>query len=406
MRFVSRSLLLTAAVLVGACQMNSTATGTGPVLTTLTPPQNLTYELDPSGTSGSPVGVLLAWDNDTSSNLAAFNVYSRPSTTANFGLRAQTTSNTFHDNGVPDLEYYVTALDVNGGESAPSNTITIDERLVLPAPTTLSSIALDSAIHLDWADNAFLAFPARFKWYRVYSTGFNAAGAVCDTSWVLEGTTVSHEFLSAQLTNGVARCYGVSAISVEGYESLWSPLVEDTPRPDARNVLVWSDAANAALAGFRFWNDANNNGYPDPGELGLVEASTRTDIDFLVHLQTTDSTLWIEPVFAGDSLQLYQGTPIADLTSIHTAPASGYARTLLQAQPGYGYVFERVVNGQVFYAGLRVSAVSRQYVIFDWSVQTAAGNPDLQIVRPPTPAGSVVRRVTSVRRIAGATGVR
>lgn len=404
MRFRSRSLLLTAAVLVGACQMNST--GTGPVLTTLTPPANLTYELDPSGTSGSPVGVLLAWDNDTSSSLQAFNIYSRPNTTSNFGLRGTTTSNTFHDNGVPDLEYYVTALDVNGGESAPSNTVTIDERLVLPAPTTLSSIALDSAIHLDWADNAFLAAPTRFKWYRVYSTGYNTAGAVCDTSWVLEGTTVSHDFLSAQLTNGVPRCYGVSAISVEGYESLWSPLVEDTPRPDARNVLVWSDAANASLAGFRFWNDANNNGYPDPGELGLVESSTLTTIDFLVHLQTSDSTLWLQPVFTGDSLQLYQSTPIADLTSIHTAPASGYARALLQAQPGYGYVFERVVNGQVFYAGLRVTAVSRQYVIFDWSVQTAAGNPDLMIMRPPTPSGTVVPRVRSVRRIAGATGVK
>ena len=125
-----------------------------------------------------------------------------------------------------------------------------------------------------------------------------------------------------------------------------------------------------------------------------------------MHLQTSDSTLWIEPVFAGDSLQLYQSTAIADLTSIHTAPASGYARTLLQAQPGYGYVFERVVNGQVFYAGLRVSAVSRQYVIFDWSVQTAAGNPDLMIMRPPTPPGTVVPRVRSVRRIAGATGAR
>lgn len=385
MRFESRHLLLVAGLFAAACQSTTSST---PPVGTLPPPLNLAYQLDVSGDPTRPAGILLSWTDETSVDLSRYRVYSRPSSTVAFGLRGETTSNTFHDNGVPDLEYYVTAVDVSGGESGPSTSIIVDQRLELQAPATLSSISLDSAIHLDWADNAFLtAPPGRFKWYRVYSTGFNALAGVCDTSWALEGTTVSHAFLAAQITNGASLCFGVSAVSVEGYESLWSPLQEDTPRPDARNVLVWADAVKSTQSGFRFWNDLNGNGYGDPGELGLVEDGTRTDIDFSLHLNASDSTLWIVPVFPGDSLQLYQNAPIADLTSIHTAPATGYARTMLQAVPGYGYVFERVENGLLHYAGLRVTAVSRQYAIVDWSVQTDPGNPDLMIVKAPALTG-------------------
>src|SRR2546430_16327330 len=105
-----------------------------------------------------------------------------------------------------------------------SDAITVDERLQLAAPTSMSSISLNGAVHLDWADNAYLTNPARFKWYRVYSAGYNLDTGQCGTDWALEGTTVGHEFLAAQLTNGVPRCFASSAISVEGYESLWSPL--------------------------------------------------------------------------------------------------------------------------------------------------------------------------------------
>src|SRR5205807_9564498 len=49
-------------------------------------------------------------------------------------------------------------------------------------------------------------------------------------------STVSHEFLAAQLPNGVTRCFGVSALDTLGYESMWAPVWLDTPRPDARNV--------------------------------------------------------------------------------------------------------------------------------------------------------------------------
>jgi len=385
----SRFIVVVGCLLCIACQNNPTNVSGS----TLPRPQNLGYQLDPSGTANAPAGILLVWDDVVSSGLASYGVYSRASTTGSFQLRGQTSSNTFHDNGVPQLQYAVTAVDVNGGESNFSNVITVDERLQLAAPASMSSISLDSAVHLDWADNAYLTDPTRFKWYRVYSAGYNLDTGQCGTDWALEGTTVAHEFLAAQLTNGVPRCFASSAISVEGYESLWSPLPWfDTPRPDARNVLVYAFESQPAQSGFRFWNDANGNGVGDPGELGLVQDGTRTDIDFSVHLQASDSTLWIVPAFAGDSLQLYSTQPIPDLTSIDFAPAGGYTRNMFQAVPGFGYVVQRNDAGAYHYGALRVTAVTRQYVIFDWSVQTDPGNPELAPPRPATSRQAVASR--------------
>src|SRR5256714_12055779 len=69
----------------------------------------------------------------------------------------------------------------------------------LEAPASLSSISLDSAIHLDLADNAYQSDPSRFSIYRVYSASYDLAHAVCGSDWVVDGTTVAHEVLSAQL---------------------------------------------------------------------------------------------------------------------------------------------------------------------------------------------------------------
>ena len=379
------SLLVLAAV---ACRSELIAPGGGP-----STPANLTYQLEPSGDPNGPLGILLIWDDVTDANLANYRVYSRASTSDAFGLRGETTSNTFHDNGVPHLQYVVTAVDANGGESGFSNAITVDERLQLVAPAWLSSISLNGAIHLQWDDTSYASAPTRFKWYRIYSTAYNLDTGLCDTNWLLEGTTVAPEFLASALTNGVPRCYGVSAVSREGYESLWSPLHQDTPRPDARNTLVFAIDANGAQSGFRFWQDANGDGRAQTSELGLVVDGHGSSVDFWVYRDPTDSTLWLVPGFSGTSMQLYSTSPIADLTSIDFAPASGYSRSMIQAVPGYGYVFQIIEGSTLRYGALRMTHVGRDYLIFDWSFQTDIGNPELQMragLTTSLPTGSVV----------------
>jgi hypothetical protein len=336
-------------------------------------PKNLSYELEPSGDS-VPRGILLVWDYVADADLPSYRVYSRGSSSGSFGLRGETTSNTFHDNGVPHLEYFVTAVDLNGNESDASNVITVDERLRLVRPGWLFSISLNGAIHLQWDDTSYVADPARFQGYRIYSTPYDLDAGVCDPTWFLEGTTVAPEFLASALPNGSPRCFGVTAVSREGYESMWSPLRQDTPRPDARNVLVYALQQDATKAGFRFWNDANSNGKGEASELGLVESGNATDIDFRVTRGVGD-TLWIEPRYSGDSMQVYG--QVADLTSIDYAPEFGYTRNLYQAVPTYGYVFQMVDASGLHYGALRVTHVNRDYMIFDWSMQTDIGNPEL-----------------------------
>ena len=366
------SLLLVAAV---ACQGSLVAPpGNGP-----STPANLTYELEPSGDPNRPLGILLIWDDVTDANLASYRVYSRASSSGSFGLRGETSSNTFHDNGVPHLQYLVTAVDDNGNESGNSNVITVDERLQLDAPASLFSISLNGAIHLEWDDNAYLTAPTRFKWYRIYSTDYNLDTGLCDTSWLLEGTTVAPEFLASAMTNGAPRCFGITAVSREGYESLWSPVRQDTPRPDARNTLVFAYDEDTTRSGFRFWQDLNGDGRGQASELGRVQSGNLTSIDFWVYRDPTDSTLWLVPEFAGTRMQLYSTSPVADLTSIDFAPASGYSRNMIQAVPGYAYVFEIVEGTTLHYGALRMTHVGRDYLIFDWSFQTDVGNPQLQI---------------------------
>lgn len=341
------------------------------------PPSNLSYEVEPSGTPGAPTGVLLHWDFDSDPNLAVWHVYSRGSTTESYRLRGSTTSNSFHDQGVPHLQYYVTAEDIDGVESSPSAVVTVDERLALDKPTDLLSTSLNGAIALTWTDNAFQSDPNGFKIYRVYSASYDLDQNLCGTTWSLEGTTVAPEFVASALTNGVPRCFGVSAVSVEGFESLWSPIRNDTPRPDARNVVLYARQAQDAGSGFRFWRDLDNDGRADANEIGLILAGSNAQADFTVERDQT-GTLFLTPLRAGTGVSVYGNAPVGDLTAIDFAPDIAYGRGGIEALPGWGYVFETDGgDGFLRYGAVRVTHVGQTFLIMDWSFQTDPGNPEL-----------------------------
>ena len=344
-------------------------------------PGNLVYTVEASGTPGAPSGVLLQWDFDNNPNLAVWNVYSRASTAEPYRLRGSTTSNSFHDEGIPHLQYYVTAQDLDGFESGPSNVVTVDERLALDRPSTLTSTSLNGAIALTWSDNAYLNNPSRFSIYRVYSASYDLDRNLCGLTWSLEGTTVAPEFVVGVLPNGISRCFGVSAISREGWESLWSPIRNDTPRPDARNIVLYARQVQDAQSGFRFWNDLNGNGQADPNELGLVQNGSTTTNDFTVERDQSGS-LFLSPLRAGTGVLVYGNAPIPDLTSIDVAPVGPYGTAGIQALPGWGYVFQTDGgDGFARYGAVRVTHVGQNFLILDWSFQTDFGNPEL--IRAP-----------------------
>jgi hypothetical protein len=346
----------------------------------LEPPANLWYDLEPSGDATTPAAVLLFWDPSPSSDLDAYRVYSRPGTSGSYDLRGETTSTTFHDTGVPDGSYAVSAVGTDGGESVLIEVV-IDQRFRLEQPSSLASISLNGAIHLFWADNAYLNDPEGFRQYRVYSTLYSLDDDLCDAAWNLEGTTVSPEFLAGALDNGVPRCFGVSAESVEGWESVWSPIRADTPRPDARNVIVFADPVDPAVAGFRYHQDLNGDGQVSSTELGLVLPSTSPAVDFWIDRDPSTLELIIVPQRPGTSVALYAGDPVADLTSIDLAPEDPEFSTVpITLVPGYGYVF-KMDGGDGFarFGALRPTHVGTDFMIFDWSYQTDPGNPELHI---------------------------
>ena len=340
-------------------------------------PAGVSYELEPVGTGTAPTGILLRWQNTSDPSVTEWHIYSRATAGDGFSYRGATTSPSFHDAGAPYLQYYVVTADADGNESAPSATVTVDERLALERPSSLASTSLDGAIALDWSDNAYLDAPSAFANYRVYSAHYDLDAGVCQGDWSLEGTTVSPEFVAGALTNGVPRCFAVTAVSVEGYESLWSPVRDDTPRPDARNVIVYARQTQDAGSGFRFWQDLDLDGRAEPNELGLLKSGSSPSIDFSVE-RAVDGSLWLAPVRSGTTLAIYGAVPVADLTSIDYAPVTGYSAAAAEAVPGWGYVFEMSGgDGYARYGAVRVTHVGQDYLILDWAYQTDPGNPEL-----------------------------
>ena len=255
-------------------------------------------------------------------------------------------------------------------------------------PATLTSTTLDQAIALTWLDNSYTADPANFQNYRVFSTSYDLDNAVCG-AWRLEGTTVAPEFIVGALDNGVPRCFAVSAVSMTGAESAQSPVRTDTPRPDARNVVVYAVQARADSSGFRFWDD-DGDGQVQDGELGRIRPGAATDIDFFVDRDGSGS-LFFNPVRSGTGVELYSNVPVEDLTSVDLAPCiagaspgqcASYTTSPLEASPGLGYVFETDGgDGFIRYGAVRVTHVGQTFLILDWALQTDRGNPELLVQR-------------------------
>jgi hypothetical protein len=255
-------------------------------------------------------------------------------------------------------------------------------------PATLFSTTLDGAIALTWSDNSYNADPANFQNYRVFSTTYDLDNDVCG-SWRLEGTTVAPEFIVGALANGVPRCFAVSAVSVTGAESARSARRSDTPRPDARNVVLYPVQVRADSSGFRFWDD-DGDGQVEDAELGRIRPGAGTDIDFFVDRDGTGS-LFFNPVRAGTGVELYDNLPVEDLTSVDLAPCisgatpgqcAAYTTSPIEASPGFAYVFETDGgDGFIRYGAVRVTHVGQSFLILDWAFQTDRGNPELLVQR-------------------------
>ena len=335
-------------------------------------PTDLVYQLIPSGDPDAPLGILLQWTEPSSGRANSYDVYARSSTNEEFGLRATTTSPSFHDAGEPQLQYYVQALDQDDAELGRSNVVTVDERNRLPAPRALSSVTLNGGVQLSWDENAFVAGPDLFEMYRVYSTPVSSSAGCDGAEWTLEGTTVSEEFVVRNLLNGVTRCFAVSAISRDGHESLWSNQRQDTPRYDARSVVVDASDVRPATSGFAFRNPANTR-------FGIVTADTSALSD--VVLERRSDGLWLHGTRADVRLATYGVAPVSELTSIDRAPTTGYTDAVRVAA-GFGIVVRVQYADGVHFAAIRVVHLAQDFMLFDFAFQSQVGSGELARAAP------------------------
>lgn len=336
-------------------------------------PTDLTYQLIPSGDPNAPSGILLQWVPPRSGRALTFDVYARSSAREDFVLRATTTSPSFHDSGLPQLQYYVQALDQDGGQIGASDVVTVDERNRLPAPRSLVSITLNRAVQLSWDPNAYDAAPQQFDFYRVYSTSWSALHGCDADAWSLEGSTVSDGFIARNLPNGETRCFAVSAISRDGHESVWSNLREDTPRYDARSIVVDASDVRRASSGFLFMPGG-------AGAFGTVVSDTTTGADVVLE-RRSDGALWFRAARTESRIAQYGTSPVSELTSIDRAPSTGYGDAA-RAVAGYGYVVRVQYADGVRFAAIRVVHVSTDYVLFDFAFQSLAGSAELLRMAP------------------------
>jgi hypothetical protein len=244
----------------------------------------------------------------------------------------------------------------------------------LETPEGLVSTSLNTAIQLSWDDNARVDAPDDFEHYNIYSTSYDLDNGTCDDAgWALEGTSVSEDFVVSGLTNGVSLCFALTAVNTSGRESNVSASRYDTPRYDARNVIISTTQGQLSQSGFRFE-------FPSSSQLGQVVSGDRTDIDFRV-VRHNDNSIWLETVRDGTTVVLYSEDPVDDLTSIDVAPLDGYVSGSIEAVPGYAYVFETNLSDGLHYGAVRITHTGADYVILDWSYQTDYGNPELRRVR-------------------------
>jgi hypothetical protein len=226
MRFV-RTSTIGLIVALAACSNNDGVTNSG-AGATLASPTGLTYQL-----TRSPVGVLLSWLAPADSNVSAFAVFGRDSTSSNTAWNeiGITISTTYHLTTPIDSEYYVTSEDIFADQSSPSSTLVINLADSVQTPGDLRGTAFDSAVTVGWDSIAQVGFNAsRFQSYNLYSMPVTS-GPACDTTALsIEGTTTSTAFVITGLQNGISRCYTVTSVSLSGEESPFaSPFVMLTP---------------------------------------------------------------------------------------------------------------------------------------------------------------------------------
>jgi len=256
-----------------------------------------------------------------------------------------------------------------------------DEILIIneipAAPQGVFSITGDNAVYIFW-NAPYEADLAEFFVYRsllpdsLYSViGTVIANANPNLDLVL------HQFTDNKAANGQTYYYAVASVDAAGQLSeLSAEDVFDTPRPEG-SIMIPEMATEPSLAGFDLstqsrvsWNDPNADIYIDSvaGIFYINASDTLTDLQDMGYTEFFDD--------------------------IGYAPTTGWSENgWAEIIVGHTYV---IWTRDLHYAKFRASAISLNFVDFQWAYQLDQNNPELvggkNITQKPVHGSDYLRR--------------
>lgn len=343
------------------------------------------YPAPPMGLEGSYFNraVALYWTLSPQWNGESFRVFGRRVGDSSFFLIADVTSCSGGEceytdtNIVPSVsyEYIVSSVDPDTGAETDADvavTVAVPSFDAPPVPVGVEVVALDNTNYVRWGDSP--RSTSDFSHYRLYLVP-DDGGALS-----LLGDSDSPGFLDELASNGVTSSYVVSSVDVYGHESVESATASGTPRPDFRGELIYSFADEPGLSGFRF---------PESEEIDPVTDGISPVRDF--RLQADQFGWWLVPGPSGEAFpegvfttQLKCGVAADSECEDWTwAPLTGYTSVAVAVEPELTYMWRVEGDAGAFhYGSIRVTLLGSDQngaslMIFDWSFQLQAGNPQM-----------------------------
>jgi hypothetical protein len=346
-----------------------------------------TYEWVLEGFNGTePVGypsVELTWLPPARWNGEVFRVYGKRTSSSNYTLMATVTSCTtsgcvYTDRNITngaDYDFYVATYDETSDLEATSE---FSEVVRVPgaarpaAPTTPDAVALDNAVFLRWGTPG--ANAQNVSKFLVYLTELDG-----ETFSYSVGQTDGNGFLDQRAENGGEYSYRIATVDTLGHVSNLSAEVTAIPRPDFSGELVYAFADSAAVSGFRFQPDEDDNPILAGNSTSAhFRVESGADGYRIVPLNGTQVTEF------GFTTAISCG-PAADAgcTAARVAPTTGYSTAPILIDPEFSYVFRVTGNdGQIHYGVVRVTMLGsdqngKDLAIFDWAYQLVPNSPRL-----------------------------
>jgi endonuclease I/fibronectin type 3 domain-containing protein len=239
--------------------------------------------------------VALDWTSNAEPDLAGYHVY-RSTTAGVLGTRLTATptpNSNYSDTQVqaPTTYFYsVTAIDLSGNESAPTDQVDaapLPDTTAPNAPSSLVALSGDGRVTLNWNDNG----EADLEGYLVYRA--LVSGGPYGPP-LTAGLLASSDYIDLEVANGTTYFYVVAAVDFSANQSPFSPEVEATPEiditppatpaglaatpGDGQVALDWNDNAEPDLLGYRIRRSTTSGGpYPLLDTGGLVGTSAYGD---------------------------------------------------------------------------------------------------------------------------------